>query len=103
LTYPKVSELLRNYPRIWNYFSFIFGYAGLWLFILFLVAWRKKSSEILKLALLGLVLNSGIFVFATISDGRFALPLLITAQIVVLSEFLDWLGLKLKSKKVSRG
>lgn len=103
LTYPKVSELLRSYPRIWNYFNFVFGYAGLWLIILFLVAWRKKSSEILKLALLGLVLNSGIFVFATISDGRFALPLLITAQIIVLSEFLDWLALKLKSKKVSRG
>ena len=100
-TYPKASEVLRSYPRIWNYFNFIFGYAGLWLSILFLLAWRKRNFEILKLALLGLVLNSSLFVFATISDGRFALPLLITAQIVLLSEFLDLIALKLKSKKDS--
>jgi hypothetical protein len=102
LTYPKVSEVLRSYPRIWNYFNFIFGYAGLWLSILFLIAWRKKNSEILNLALLGLILSSSLFVFATIPDGRFALPLLITAQIVLLNEFLDWISLKLKSKIDSR-
>jgi hypothetical protein len=96
-TYPKASEVLRSYPRIWNHFNFIFGYAGLWLTMLFLVAWRKKSLEILKLALMGLVLNSSLFVFATISDGRFTLPLLITSQIVLLSVALDWIALKVKN------
>ena len=99
-TYPKASEVLRSYPRIWNYFNFIFGYAGLWLSVLFLVAWRKKNSEILKLSLLGLVLNSSLFVFATIPDGRFTLPLLITAQIVLLSVCLDWIAQKIKTKKI---
>ena len=101
-TYPKAAEVLRSYPRIWNYFNFIFGYAGLWISMLFFIAWRKKNLEILKLALLGLILNSSLFIFATISDGRFTLPLLITAQIVLLSVFLDWIALKIKNKKVSR-
>ena len=95
-TYPKASEVLRSYPRIWNYLNFIFGYAGLWLSVLFLIAWRKKSIDILKLAILGLVLNSSLFVFATISDGRFTLPLLITAQILLLSECQDWIAQKIK-------
>jgi hypothetical protein len=98
-TYPKAAEVIRSYPRIWNYFNFVFGYAGLWLSMLFLIAWRKKSFEILKLALLGLVLNSSLFVFATISDARFVLPLLITAQVVLLSVCLDWIAQKVKTKK----
>jgi hypothetical protein len=98
-TYPEASEVLRSYPRIWNYFNFIFGYAGIWLSILFLIAWRRKNFEILKLALLGLVLSSSLFVFATISDGRFTLPLLITAQIALLGVCLDWIALKVRIKK----
>jgi 4-amino-4-deoxy-L-arabinose transferase-like glycosyltransferase len=101
-TYPKVSEVLRIYPRIWNYFNFVFGYAGLWLSMLFFVAWRRKNFEILKLALLGLVLNSSLFVFASISDGRFTLPLLISAQIILLSVCLDWISQKVKNTKDSR-
>jgi len=97
-THPKVSEVLRSYPRIWNYFNFIFGYAGIWLSILFLIAWRMKNFRIQQLALLGLVLSSSLFVFATISDGRFTLPLLIIAQIVLLSVSLDWIALKVKIK-----
>jgi len=100
-TYPNVSEVLRIYPRIWNYFNFVFGYAGLWLSVLFFVAWRKKDFEILKLALLGLVLNSSLFVFASISDGRFTLPLLISAQIILLSVCLDWISQKVKHTKDS--
>jgi hypothetical protein len=96
-TYPKVSEVLRNYPRVWNYLNFIFGYAGLWLTILLLISWRRKNFEIFKLALLGLTLNSGLFVFATISDARFTLPLLIIAQLVLLNEFLKWITSKVNS------
>ena len=98
-TYPKVSEILRGYPRLWNYFNFIFGYAGLWLSFLLIIAWRRKNNDIFKLALLGIILNLGLFVFATISDGRFTLPLLIITNIFVLNEILQWIykGANIKS------
>ena len=101
-TYPKVSEILRGYPRLWNYFNFIFGYAGLWLGFLLIIAWRRKNNDIFKLALLGIILNLGLFVFATISDGRFTLPLLVITNIFVLNEILQWIHKGVNSKSDSR-
>jgi hypothetical protein len=89
-----LSEKLRIYPRIWNYFNFIFGYSGLWLVIIFLLAWRKRNPMYLGLGLLGLVLNGGLFVFAIISDARFSLFVLIASQLIVLVEFLEYIRVK---------
>lgn len=99
-THLKASESLRSFPRIWNYLNFIFGYAGLWLFIIFFISWKKRNRDFLNLALLGLTLTLSLFVFAPISDGRFTLPLLITSQMVFLSMCLDWIDLRFMSKKL---
>ena len=80
----NLAERLRAYPRIWNYFNFILGYSGLWLLIIFLIAFWKKNSSYFGLGLLGLVLSSGLFVFAIISDGRFTLFTLIVGQLLAL-------------------
>ena len=64
---PSLSESLRIYPRSWNYLNYIFGYSGFWLLLIFLFAWWKKNSLYLAIGILGLILNSGIFVFAIIS------------------------------------
>jgi hypothetical protein len=85
-----LSEQLRIYPRIWNYFNFIFGYSGFWLMIIFVLAWRKRNPTYFGLGVLGLVLNSGLFVFAIISDARFSLFVLISSQLIVLVEFLEY-------------
>jgi hypothetical protein len=89
---PDLSEKLRIYPRIWNFFNFIFGYSGMWLLIIFLFAWRKRSLIYFGIGILGLVLNSGLFVFAIISDARFSLFVLIAAQLISLGEFVLYLG-----------
>jgi hypothetical protein len=84
----NLTERLRVYPRVWNYFNFIFGYSGLWLLFIFLMAFWKKSSSYFGLGLLGLVLSCGLFVFAIISDGRFTLFTLIVGQLLALDNLL---------------
>lgn len=88
----NLSEKLRVYPRIWNFFNFIFGYSGFWLLLLFLLAWRKKHLIYFGVGVLGLVLNGGLFVFAIIPDARFSLFVLMAAQLILLGEFLCFLG-----------
>lgn len=93
-----LSESLRIYPRIWNYFNFIFGYSGFWLTIIFALAWRKRNPIYFGLGVLGLVLNGGLFIFAIISDARFSLFVLISSQLIVLVEFLKYARGKRQSK-----
>jgi hypothetical protein len=94
----ELSEKLRIYPRIWNYFNFIFGYSGFWLMVIFFFAWRKRNPIYYGLGVLGLVLNAGLFVFAIIPDGRFSLFVLIAGQLIALGELTKYLG----SRKNSR-
>ena len=88
---PGISEKLRQYPRIWNYFNFIFGYSGFWLLLILVLAWQKKNSLYLGIGILGIVLNMGLFIFAIISDARFSLFVLIASQLIVVLEFLDYI------------
>jgi hypothetical protein len=94
----ELSEKLRIYPRIWNYFNFIFGYSGFWLMVIFFLAWRKRNLIYFGLGILGLVLNTGLFVFAIISDGRFSLFVLIAGQLIAIGEFTKYLGNRKKSE-----
>jgi hypothetical protein len=87
----EVSEKLRIYPRVWNYFNFIFGYSGFWLMLIFFFAWIKRSLVYLGLGILGLVLNSSLFIFAIISDARFTLYVLIAGQLIAVGEFIKYL------------
>lgn len=91
---PNLSDRFRVYPRIWNYFNFIFGYSGLWLMIIFACAYRKKNPFYFGLGVLGLVLNSGLFVFAIISDARFSLFVLVSSQLVALVELFEYVQRK---------
>ena len=88
---PEVSEKLRQYPRIWNYFNFIFGYSGLWLLLILVLALLKRNPLYFGIGILGIVLNMGLFVFAIISDARFSLFVLIGSQLVVVGEILEYI------------
>jgi hypothetical protein len=98
----NLSEKLRVYPRIWNFFNFIFGYSGFWLLLLFFLAWRKKHLIYFGVGVLGLVLNGGLFVFAIIPDARFSLFVLMAAQLILLGEFLRFLGDRRKFQGLPR-
>lgn len=86
---PTISENLRMYPRLWNFFRYIFGYAGFWLAFILFLSWWRKDLWLLKIGLLGSILNLGLFVFATISDGRFSLFTLIAGQLVLVGELVE--------------
>jgi hypothetical protein len=95
----EVANLARNYPRIWNFFNFVFAYSGLWLLLILILAWTKRSSFYLLVALFGLVLNAGIFIFAIIPDARFSLFPLVSSQLIVVAEIY---GYMLKKSKLSK-
>jgi hypothetical protein len=86
---PTISENLRVYPRLWNFFRYIFGYAGLWLAFILFLSWRRKDLWLFKIGLVGSILNLSLFVFASISDGRFALFTLIAGQLVLVGELVE--------------
>ena len=87
--HPSVSEKLRVYPRIWNYFNYLFGFAGFWLVVIFVCAWWRKNSIYWFIGLLGLSLNTSLFIFAAIADARFSLFVLIAGQLLTLQIFLE--------------
>lgn len=84
--FPGAANLLRIYPRAWNFLSLIFAQSGLWLFILFMLAWFNRSKDYLYLVSLGLVLTLLIFVFGPIPDARFSLFNLVVGQLVCLQK-----------------
>lgn len=97
---PKLSEKLRIYPRIWNYFNFFFGYAGIWLILILFLAWLKKNSLYLGIGLLGVVLNSGLFIIAIISDARFSLFVLIASQLILIGESLSFIVKRFQKEEI---
>jgi hypothetical protein len=96
---PTLSESLRSYPRIWNFFNFIFGFAGFWLTLILLFSWWKKDFWLFRVWLVGLILNLGLFVFASISDGRFTLFVLISGQLILVGELLERVRIPMKHRK----
>ena len=86
---PSISEDLRVYPRFWNFFRNIFGYSGLWLALILFFSWWKKDLWLFRIGLVGSILNLGLFVFASIPDGRFSLFVLIAGQLILVGEVLD--------------
>ena len=59
---------------------------------------EKEILFIFGLGIFGLVLNGGLFVFAIISDARFSLFVLISSQLIVFVEFLNFAKGKLNPK-----
>ena len=88
-TYPQITETLRLFPRIWNGLNFIFGYAGIWLLITYVLAWTKRNFRYFQIALVGSITSLGLFIFADIPDGRYMLFTLITGQYIFLYELFE--------------
>ena len=91
---PTLVELVRNYPRAWNYFNFIFGYSGLWLFVIFAFAIYRRNQFYFRIGVVGVVLNVTLFIVAVIPDARFSLFVLVAGQLILLSEIAEILHRK---------
>jgi hypothetical protein len=88
-TFPKLVEDLRVVPRIWNLLRPIFAFSGLWLLVIFVLAFRKRSEIYLWCAVLGFILSASVAIFAVIPDPRFVLFVLIAIFLAVLLEFFE--------------
>jgi hypothetical protein len=87
--FPTLAEKARVFVRIWNFGSFIFAYAGFWLLFIACTWFFTRRNEILYVLIVSLTLNLSLFVFAGISDARYALFTLISGQGLALSFLLS--------------
>lgn len=87
--FPSLAEKVRAVVRAWNFGSFVFAYAGFWLLCIACSWFFSRRNEILYVLIVSLILNMSLFVFAGISDARYALFTLISGQGLVLSHLLQ--------------
>ena len=87
--FPTLAEKARIFVRIWNFGSFIFAYAGFWLFFTACTWFFTRRNEILYVLIVSLTLNLSLFVFAGISDARYTLFTLISGQGLALGFLLS--------------
>lgn len=89
--FPALAEKVRVFVRIWNFGSFIFAYAGFWLIFIACTWFFSRRNDIMYVLFVSLTLSMSLFVFAGISDARYALFILISGQGLALGYFLPWL------------
>jgi len=83
--FPTLAEKARVFVRVWNFGSFIFAYAGFWLLFIACAWFFNRRNEILYVLVVSFTLNFSLFIFAGISDARYALFTLLTGQGFALS------------------
>lgn len=96
--FPEVYEVLRLYPRTWNFLSFIFAQAGFWTLISFVLSLLRKERIWYMTCVLSVILILGLFIFAPIPDARFALFALISGQLSLLHFLLSAMDKGIKWK-----
>ena len=83
---PAVAERARIVVRAWNAAGFLLANSMLWLMVLIAIAWRAPSwrDRLVPTIVIALALNLGLLVAAPISEGRYALFILICGQAAAL-------------------
>lgn len=84
--FPQTAEKARILPKIWNAARGLLGWAGLWFFVLFIFSLRKVNSHLLPFVVMSISLLILLFIVAPIPDGRYALFVLITGQMILIGE-----------------
>jgi hypothetical protein len=101
-TFPALAESARNFPRAWNYFNHVFSWAGLWLAITVGLGIWRRNSPYLIVGSLGCLISLGLFITSVISDGRYALFILLAGQVIAIGTFLQIAFKKLQRRKITR-
>jgi hypothetical protein len=87
-TFPRLTDTFKAFPRSWNYLRPIFAFSGFWLLALLFIAYWRRNEQYLWCGVLGVILTASISVFAVIPDPRFVLFVLVSGQVIVLTELL---------------
>lgn len=85
-TFPAIASRARIVVRAWNAAGFVLANSMIWLIVLMVVAWRAPSwrDRLVPTIAIALALNLGLLVAAPISEGRYALFILICGQATAL-------------------
>jgi hypothetical protein len=86
---PSVAEKARIVMRAGNALRPILAYAGMWLLLMLGAVIFLKRKEWLPTFLMGFSLLGILFVFAPIPDGRYALFVMLTGQLLVVGALVD--------------
>jgi hypothetical protein len=89
--FKNLAEKIRIVIRLWNFGSFFFAYSGFWLLLTACYWIFTRQNPILHILTVSLVINVSLFIFAGISDARYALFTLIGGQGLALSFILNHL------------
>ena len=87
--FPEIAEDARVLPRAWNAGRALFGWAGLWFVVMLFFVRRRNKPELTPIIVMSFSLMSLLFVTAPIPDGRYALFVLISGQLILLSKCLE--------------
>ncbi len=87
--FPEIAEDARALPRAWNAGRALFGWAGLWFVVMLFFVRRRNKPELTPIIVMSFSLMSLLFVTAPIPDGRYALFVLISGQLILLSKCVE--------------
>ena len=88
--FPKLAEAARAPMRVWNALQGITGWAGMWWLITFVLLIKSKNRLLLPALLMSFSLLGILFIFAPIPDARYALFVLIIAQLALIGKLVEW-------------
>ena len=88
--FPAVAEKARAPMRLWNLLGSFTAWAGLWSAITLILLVGFKRRELFVPFLMMFSLSGVLFIFAPISDGRYALFALIAGQMALLGKVIEW-------------
>jgi len=88
--FPAVAEKARAPMRLWNLLGSFTAWAGLWSAITLILLVGFKRRELFVPFLMMFSLSGVLFIFAPITDGRYALFALIVGQMALLGKVIEW-------------
>jgi hypothetical protein len=88
--FQNTAQFLRQYIRVWNGASLLFGWAGIWLLNLCMLYFIWRQNLFLPSIILATSLTTILFIFAPIPDARYALFIIIAGQIATLGNLAKW-------------
>ena len=88
--FPSIAGKARVIMRIWNAARGLTGWAGLWAVVLIALSIVRKQKILVPAILMSIAVISILFVVAPIPDGRYALFVLITGQLALVGNIVEW-------------
>jgi hypothetical protein len=92
--FPTLAEKARIVMRIWNGARGVTGWAGIWLLYLVLRKLKFRETYLIVPILMCTATATLLFVTAPLGDGRYALSILLIAQLLLIGNLIDYFEMR---------